>query len=1276
MTEDHESPEELKKEAPEDINNLNLDTFSDEEEILDRDSPIDSAQTPYVDEGTESHDPSQIQTPYDPSSGTEGDETPPANDIRSTPLNDGHLQAVEFTHEHLIPPIQAGRISGIHPHHTGGIPNPKEPPDEITEHPDTIRDSDVYHDAGEAEESDSITFQGSERRGSSQPPSFPKIPPFSVSPELHGEEERKPSADIMRQTWDPSATDKDAPLGIQDGSEEDADRFRRIVSGIPAEETPADPSSQGLSLPLSAELKQTRWQTGMHQESLRFQDDGETTQPKTPSTADTPTPAGGRPVPIDLPQRVPERDLGATQVSPAAYASVTAPLPPKQSRFRFMSQIGGSSGCGGCLIRMAILGLFVLIAVLILVASFALYQYSVISATLPSVEDLQERSAQFETTRILDREGNLLYEILDPQAGRRTYVPLEEISPYMVAAIISTEDSQFYSHPGFDSFAIIRAYWQSAQEGDIASGASTITQQIARNLLLSPEERSRRTALRKIREVLLATEITRRYSKDEILELYLNQSYFGNLAYGVEAAAETYFNTSADKLTLAQASFLAGLVQAPSVYDIHTNREATLNRHQQVLTLMILTSSEQGCIYVSNNPHPICVSSDEAASAVTEIQNYEFKPVSFDIRYPHWVNFIRYELEKLYDPQTIYRSGFTVYTTLDPYLQEQAQNIVQQQVEALADRQVSNGALVTIRPSTGEILTMVGSADFYNEDIDGQVNMAVRPRQPGSSIKPITYTAAFEKGWTASTLIWDVPSEFPPSGNPNDTRPPYKPVNYDGRFHGPVTVRSALANSYNVPAVKTLNFVGIYDDPNTEEKEGMIAVAQRMGISTLTRDDYGLSLTLGGGEVTLLDMTGAFSIFANYGQRMPPYAISRIVDYTNETVYEYEPPDVEQVIRPEHAYLISSILSDNNARRPMFGANSVLNLPFQVAAKTGTTNDFRDNWTLGYTPDIAVGVWVGNADWTPMQNTTGLSGAAPIWNEFIQLAIEHLTGGYPTPFTPPVGIVEKAVCAISGAEPSQWCPSHRLEIFAADQPPLSKEQDLWQKVWIDSWSLKLASTECMEYTEEKLGLDVTDRWARKWITEDSTGKTWAEEIGFPQDKIYFIPHESCSTDSSRPLISLTFPIEESIISTSPIPIMARAAATSNFKEWVLEYGRGADPSSWTRILKSDIPYEQADTLIDWDPTDAGTGYITLRLIVRSSEGGAVEDRVHFTLDIATPTPTATATETITPTPSETPTPEDTLTPTPSVTPTTTSTPTPSLTPSLTPSITPTPTPTS
>ena len=360
----------------------------------------------------------------------------------------------------------------------------------------------------------------------------------------------------------------------------------------------------------------------------------------------------------------------------------------------------------------------------------------------------------------------------------------------MVAATIATEDKGFYSHPGFDVFAIARAFSQNASSGETISGASTITQQVARALLMSPDERSEQSYARKMREAILATEITRRYTKDDILELYLNEFNYANLSYGIEAAAETYFSKSASDLNLAEATFLAGLPQAPSVYDIFTNREATLMRHQQVLLLTYQLSQETNCIYVSNSPQKICVGITEVAMASADIEKFSFQPKYDNMRLPTLGDLCPHQLEQQYDPQTIYRSGFTVTTRLIPALQDQAQQIVRNQIASLADLHVTNGALVAIKPNTGEILAMVGSADFYNAAISGQVNMSTsQTRQPGSSIKPITYAAAFEKGWTPATLIWDVPSEFPPSGNPDDPREPYIPVNYDGRFHGPVTVR-------------------------------------------------------------------------------------------------------------------------------------------------------------------------------------------------------------------------------------------------------------------------------------------------------------------------------------------------------------------------------------------------------------------------------------------------------------------------------------------------------
>jgi penicillin-binding protein 1C len=973
---------------------------------------------------------------------------------------------------------------------------------------------------------------------------------------------------------------------------------------------------------------------------------------------------------MPLPRRVDAIDMDGTRVTPAAYEPATSgrragtarthgaygrAVPSRKPLFfnirNFRNRLG-------CLSYGLVAALFLLVIVLLCAGSILIYQYYSIASALPDIGDLKQRASQFETTRILDRNGNVLYEILDPNAGRRTYIPLSRISPNLIAATIATEDRDFYNHPGFDPAAILRALWQNYTSGETVSGASTITQQLARALLLTADERAQRTYSRKTREIILAAEITRRYSKDEILELYLNEIYYGNLAYGVEAASETYFGKAASQLTLGEAAFLAGLPQSPAIYDIYTNPDNTLIRQQQVLVLMFELSKQDGCIKVSNSETPVCVDALAAANAANEMKAYSYRPPSFDARYPHWVNYIRTELEKRYDAQTIYRSGFTVYTTLDPNLQDQAQRFVSEQVAALADKDAHNGALVAIRPSTGEILAMVGSADFNNADIAGQINMAIsQTRQPGSSIKPITYVAAFEKGWTPSTLIWDVPSEFPPSGDPNDTREPYKPTNYDGKFHGPVTVRVALANSFNVPAVKALNFVGLYDNPNTPEKDGMIAMAERLGITSLNAPDYGLSLTLGGGEVSLLEMTSAFSVFANEGKRLPPVAITKITDYAGNLVFEYKPEPAQQVIRPEHAYLISSILSDNNARSWMFGPNSVLNLPFQAAVKTGTSGTPRgdqsqlvfDNWTLGYTPDLVTGVWVGNADYKPMINTSGTTGAAPIWSQFMQYAVPYLTNNNPTPFKRPDGIVDKVVCSLSGTEPSNWCKQQYTEVFAFDQPPLPAGQDLVRNVKLDVWTGLEASDACKEFTEEETVLNVTDKWARDWLGT-SDGRNWLANHDLPNKPI-FAPERECSAKDPHPIIE--FELKDGQTITQPnLEIRGSADADDGIKHWTLDYGRGAEPNQWSNLADGKNPVNSG-VLYNWNLTGIGNGTITLRLTL-TGQHGEVQRFIRLNLGLPVPTEPATLTPTLTLTPIP---PTETPTPTP-VPPTETPTPTP------------------
>ena len=1005
-----------------------------------------------------------------------------------------------------------------------------------------------------------------------------------------------------------------------------------------------------------------------------------------------------------VPMKVDETDMDATRVTPAAYrpaiterkplskpgsSSTSEPIskPDSRSTRSFTSippapvnmgpdtesvrtsRKNGNGNLGGCLARVGIALLFIGIFISVVFFSFGIYKYfAIINADdFPDVRNLYSNASQFETTTILDRNGNTLYEIVDPQAGRRTYVRLDQISPYMIASLLATEDKEFYNNPGYDPMAMLRAIWQNRISGETVSGASTITQQLARILLLSPEERYKQTMERKEREIVLAAEITRLYSKDEILELYLNEVNFANLSYGIEAAAQTYFNTSAANLTLAQATFLAGIPQSPGVYDIFTNREDTLRRHRDVILLTYELSQEKGCIDVSTQAHPVCISAPEADQARLEIEQYDFQPKVFTRNYPHWVEYIRSQLIEEYGEEVIYRSGFKVYTTLDNNLQAAAERIVNEQIQQLTANNATDAALVHIDAATGEILAMVGSADFYNEAISGEINMSLVPRQTGSALKPLVYTAAFEKGWTPATLIWDIETEFPPTGRPGDGLPSYVPVNYDLRYHGPVLLRSALANSFNVPAVKALQYVGIYNDPDSAEGNGgMIRFAERVGITSLTRSDYGLALALGGGEVSLLELTTAYSVFPNGGNLIEPAAITKIEAPSDETrdyepIYERQGILRSQVVSPEHAYLISSILSDNAARTPMFGANSVLNLPFTAAAKTGTTNDFRDNWTVGFTTNDVVGVWVGNADNSPMRNTSGLTGAAPIWASYMQEVVYGYRGGQTSAFARPGSIQDYVICAASGTSSSEFCNNQISEIFAASQPPLPATDDLWRVVHVDTWTGKLVSEACKEFEAEEFTLNVLDGEAQDWIRDTTDGRDWASGLGF-NAPILFSPEDACTTSDPRPVIFFPGLEKNQKIEETTFDIYVVAYATDQFKKFRLEYGIGEDPATWETLVDGITEqYRQPERIYTWNLSEVPRGKVTLRVYMESTEDRHAD--YQLVVDLQHPEPTATPTPTITMTPTPTPTLLPTLTPTlpASVTPAITLTPTPTAT---------------
>ncbi len=652
-----------------------------------------------------------------------------------------------------------------------------------------------------------------------------------------------------------------------------------------------------------------------------------------------------------------------------------------------------------------------------LVVILGLIVYVRLLADLPSLSDLQSYTAA-PSSKVYDRYGRLLFEMLPPHAGRHSPIPLDEVPEELRQATIATEDASFYQNPGVDLWAIFRAVWINLRGGEVLAGGSTITQQLARNLLLSSEERYERTFARKLRETVLAWRLARQYSKDQILELYLNEIYYGNLAYGVEAAAQAYFGKHARDLDLAECALLAGLPQAPALYNPLENMKRAKERQAVVLDLMV----KHGYI------------TPERARLAREEKLY-FAPAPFEIRAPHFVFYVRSLLEQELGLGRLEQGGLHIYTTLDLDLNETARDIIRYRLRRLAEchgereqcppggHNVRNAALVALDPQTGEILAMVGSPDYFSRRIDGAVNGTTALRQPGSSIKPITYAAAFERGqFTAATVLFDVRTAFVTKEGM-----PYVPLNYDLQFRGPVRLREALASSYNVIAVKVLDAVGV---------EAMTHLARRLGITTFDDPDrLGLAVTLGGGEVRLLEETAAYAAFANGGYRVHPIAIRRVEDpqghipWTSPSGGNGIGP---RVLDERVAYLITHILSDDLARSPSFGEHSVLRLSRPAAVKTGTTTDFRDNWTVGYTPELVVGVWVGNADNEPMRDISGISGAAPIWHDVMEAALK----GRPVrEFQRPDGLVEIEVCALSGLLPGPDCPHRVRELFIEGTEP-------------------------------------------------------------------------------------------------------------------------------------------------------------------------------------------------------------------------------------------------
>ncbi len=891
------------------------------------------------------------------------------------------------------------------------------------------------------------------------------------------------------------------------------------------------------------------------------------------------------------------------------------------------------------------------------VAAGGVYNY--VTRDLPDPDDIQKAEENFETTIIYDSSGQVaLYEVIDPHAGDRSWVSLDEISPYLICATVALEDKTFYANPGIDMEGIARAFWTNLRNpGERVQGASTITQQLIKNVII-PEERrvvgeegpELEDYVRKGQEAVLAYDITRRFSKDQILEWYLNTNFYGNLAYGIEAAAQVYFGKSAADLTVAEAAMLAPIPQSPGITPLSPDeriRESAEARQETTLDRMVV----DGCRGVG-----VEITEEEAETAKTVELRYRKLEQRFDIKVPHFSTYVLRVLEEnkgLYGLTTdmIYRGGLKVYTTIDLDLQHQAECAARVHVALLqgqdpetaraaggpdcvaadylfplrdrdigVDHEVSNAAVVVMRPRTGEVLAMVGSLDYWDETIDGKFNVAADGlRQPGSSFKPFTYVTLLSNPnypddptrYNAATMFLDVRQAFEQPG-----RAPYVPENYDREYHGPQRLRLALARSYNIPAVGAMSLAGI---------DEVIRTAHAMGIETLDRglDYYGLSLTLGGGEVQLLDMVYSFSVFANggymYGVEKPPsrvrigfreldpVVIKRIEDRNGDVLWEFEEGTLHgrQVLEPRLAYLMNDILSDRGGRCPAFGCPNALELDTEsgevrpAAVKTGTTNNYVDAWTVGYTPQMAVGVWVGNSDSSWMKNTPGSKGAAPIWHAVMSYVLRDEPV---VPFSRPDGFIEMAVCDKSGLLPTAHCPT-ASELFIPGTEPTELD-NIHKLIAINKETGKLATVYTPpELVEEKV-FEIYPPEAQDWVV--------AAEIEQPPTEWDTIGPSPTAGD-----VTITKPATYSYIN-KPTVIEGNAKG-GEFERYTLAFGQGLNPMAWTQIGGDHHNQVDNGPLEFWDITGLEDGLYSLQLTVVDRNQGFRQSTIQVTIDTVSPT---------------------------------------------------------
>lgn len=840
--------------------------------------------------------------------------------------------------------------------------------------------------------------------------------------------------------------------------------------------------------------------------------------------------------------------------------------------------------------------------VLGIIVFFGLFAYY--SKDLPKPGEVVRRSGF--STRIHAKDGTLLYDLYDDE--RRVPIKIDQAPEHLKQATIAIEDKDFYKHEGFDFMTIVRIPYNFVFKQGRVVGGSTLTQQLVKTALLSNE----RNVIRKFKELVLSLQIERTFTKDQILEMYLNEVPYGGAAYGVGTAAEMYFSKQVTELTVIESAILAGLPQRPSAYSPLTGKN-------DVDGTPLWKVRARG---VLRRMHEDNYLTDLAyQDALAGLETVQFSNGNINITAPHFVFYVRDQLAEMYGEDVVETAGFKVTTTLDLELQRQAQDIVYEEIDKVAEVNISNGSVMVMNPKTGEIIVMVGSKDYHNDEIGGQFNVAVDGlRQPGSSIKPITYLMMFKQGHSPATMLMDVPTVFAA----NDSVDPYEPKNYDGRFRGSIDLRNSLGSSLNIPAVKALAIVGV---------DQFLDQAYKMGFVTLepTRENlqrFGLAATLGGAEVHLIDTVSAYSSFANGGRRVDPVSILKVEDRNGRVIYEHKPAQGPEVLTAEEAFLINDILSDNGARMMAFGGNSLLNVSPNVAVKTGTTNDQRDNWAIGWSQDVIVGAWVGNNDNSAMKSVaSGVSGATPIWRRIIMAALEKDEFSDPE-FQVPAGIEQATVDGISGYPEHDGFPA-KTEYFIKGTVPTTPDP-IHTKLKLCEGKNELANEARIaagDYDEKEF---IVAR-ENDPVSEDGKNR-WQEAIDAwvagQGDERYKVPTEYCG-DSDEVYLRLREPDDKENYDSEDIEVEIEADSGDGIEKLELWVNGSLKETINSRTYKGKIKLSKGRYEI-YAVAKTKSGKEKKSGTVRIGTGGADWEEEDEDEDEDEPTPT----------PSPTPTPDD------------------------------------